>query len=376
MKSIEIAEKLDQTKIMEKSELSRKLFKIGGAALLFGGIGYLWYRNSSLRAYLEVSPEKIYKTDFKIRNKLFVESFLAARSSFNKALIEHAEIFPNSPIKFMSPAFNEICRVSLELQRGLRYDRLRKEEILKSDCSELGVNLFLKKANALLNNNILARLKKREAINELEDMFRTPQSLMFSTSVGVPARGFQMMKSYGQDDKLDHKECLNLLLEYELDSLKRYIEFFSSLLHNGGFKDKQKIIQDFQKLFDERTRMEPLEAYARSHLGDEYGGELKYHPLILFLRTAVTPSPEAGYNKYEIDVLYLHVIIVPQAKIERLLNEGNEGPKDIVRFTKEYNNLIESRQIKAILRRVGIDFKIDFSVEKSNQGKSEMEVSA
>ena len=101
---------------------------------------------------------------------------------------------------------------------------------------------------------------------------------------------------------LDHQECLQLLIHYEMQTIGKLVDLYKRVVTEGQKKDLKERAEAFNNLFEERLRMESLEAYTVQKLGAEYTElpeEEKYHPMILFLNK-VFYVPPISTTKQEI----------------------------------------------------------------------------
>ena len=87
-------------KLFEKSKQEEKLnntlipdwlIKYGGAVIAVGGLGYLWYLNSSLRAYHQIKDEEVCRLHHNLLNKLFIEYYLMDKTLTKQIFIMRAQ---------------------------------------------------------------------------------------------------------------------------------------------------------------------------------------------------------------------------------------------------------------------------------------------
>ena len=356
MNQANLIEKAIETQETEKISLPTRLLQIGGAALLLGGAGYLWYRNSSLKVYLELKNEDFYKLSIRVMNKLFFEYHVASKACFNKTLDEMLIRNPNHRLDFMNPLVLKEFNDAWHFEGAKGCEILLKEELKNSEHPKLGLYFYKQKLSS-----VFSELKKKASrgvlMSDLENLFSACICALSSHITGQFPRGFQNFIVLGQAERLDHKECLKLLFDYEMETLRIYEEFVGKLAAKGKLKEKEKNIKDFLKNFEERNRMEPLEVYARFHLGEDYGGELKFHPLLLFLHKALTPDLAAGYNRFDIEVLDHELINEPQMMLEGYLTQRIPAGGFFL-FRQISLNFLSRADLKLILKKTGLKFKM------------------
>ena len=81
MRGAKLLQKVLTAKYPSESNLSTNLLKFGGAALVAGGLGYLWYRNSGLKVYREISNEEFCYLAIKVKHTIFPDFYRAVRKS-------------------------------------------------------------------------------------------------------------------------------------------------------------------------------------------------------------------------------------------------------------------------------------------------------
>ena len=119
------------------STLSTRLLRYGGVALAVGGLGFLWYRNSSLKVSNEMKDEDFFKLYFKIQNKLFPELHSISRVNYPKAWATFSQKFPDRPIDFTDPAFLEEISKTVKSVVSQKIPPLVKEELKNSEFPKL-----------------------------------------------------------------------------------------------------------------------------------------------------------------------------------------------------------------------------------------------
>ena len=169
-----------------------------------------------------------------------------------------------------------------------------EKELKRTKHKNLGIlNYRLKK------RDIWDRLYKKEQDNTpLTEVEGKLKSLFianyFLTSGRIP-EAVELYDVGNLSENLDHKECLQLLFDYEKESILAFFELYEKMIIQEGNQDFEARRIEFEKLVEERSRMESLEAYTVEKLGAAYNElpeEEKYHPLILFLNKALTQENE------------------------------------------------------------------------------------
>ena len=104
MRATKQYQKSIQGRYDSEPSLSSRLMQFGGAAALIGGLGFLWYRNSSLKVYREIKDEEFYKLHFKIDNKLFPEIYSISRAEYARSMAYMRKSNPNANVTYFDPA--------------------------------------------------------------------------------------------------------------------------------------------------------------------------------------------------------------------------------------------------------------------------------
>ena len=292
------------------SSLSARILRYGGAALVVGGLGFLWYRNSSLKVYNEMGDEEFCKLHFKIENNLFPEIYSISRVHYAKTLASLRNQNPNRIINFMDPMAQGEISKAIKSVTPIKLPPLTGQELKHSKFPKLSLRHYYQKEQAY-DREMFNKLDNQRVVPLTDlDRYYSNTSILFETmQVGFFVQAFQNVQIDNTTSRLDHRDCLKRLVEYELETIKRYNTLYKKLIVKEGCLDLKKREQELEKIIAERAKMEPLEVYARERLGGEAGGDqgevdqLRYHPLILFLLKAFIPDPEVQYSRQDIIVL-------------------------------------------------------------------------
>ena len=298
---------LSATKLLERSKQEEGLtnslipdwlLRLGGAILLVGGLGYLWYRNSALRQCHQFTEEDFHLLNFRIENKGFVTRYIIARKVFNQITIEEKEKEPRSVLNLDDPQIQQrfITTSKVPFIKILYPKTL--QEIKNSKYPKLTEPAFVKKMMNI-HAKILKKLDQRIELTPKETQFHNLRQLSSLLPRGLLIEPFMRQKLGTQADGLDHKECLQLLVEYESQTIRNLLDLYKRMVIEGKNQDLQQRIEAYDQLFEGRLRMEELVAYTVEKLGAGYAElpeEEKYHPLILFLSKALTVPPGQEYS--------------------------------------------------------------------------------
>ena len=293
-----LVEKSNQEERLDESLIPGWLLRLGGATLLVGGLGYLWYRNSELGQFRRFTDEDFYQLNFRIENRVFLEKYLIARKTFNQLTIEEKLRDPRIVIDFSDPQTQEnFVQIS---KKPLLEDVLPliRAEIKNSKHPNLKLTVFQRKL-AAINLGIDKKFYQGIEPTHTENKFMNVHYISFFLGLGLLGKAFTRDKIGGQADGLDHKECLQLLVDYESQTIRELLDLYKRMVLQGQSRDFQQRIEAYDQLFDRRLRMEELVAYTVEKLGAAYADlpeEEKYHPLILFLSKAHTVPPNLGYS--------------------------------------------------------------------------------
>ena len=338
-----------------KSVVPDWVIKYGGAALICGGLGYLWYRNSSFRVYREIKLEEICRLQIKFINKLFLEYYLMGRTI-------SGELF----LKILKGEFDEgdprIKDFVLQAQ-GKCYEQhiflLIKSELKNSEKTKLSLFHYNLKLIELFNK---INQKEREGIGltQRETTMNALNSMIYFMCSGNFAQAFSYPDIGNQTDCLDHKECLQIFCDYETQTIRAFIDLFQKMVIDEGCLDLKKREEAFNKLFEERVRDETLLAYTVEKLGAAYAElpeEEKYHPLILFLKTALISPPNAGYTTNELSFFIGGFIFGLETGLEKLMNSSQSfGPYAMKIFKERTMTMLNSPVYQDLLEKAGIKF--------------------
>ena len=356
---------ISATKLLEKSAREREgnksaipdwLARIGGATLVLGGIGLLWYRNTSLCALRNLKLEQCSQLYLKMEKKAFLETYLETRTVYHQILTE---------FKLQNPAIAFNITEETHMERFV--DALvspYKENVIpilisairNSKHSKLSLSHFYKKKEMVKDQ---IRLKNRDGVEltQLEKKFLNVYNAKRFLSLGCLVKAFQGFQGGDQGDGLDHKECLQLLIDYEADIIRDYFQLYRRILIDNGIGDLERRKKEVKRIFRERLRMESLEAYTVEKHGARYAElpeEEKYHPLLIFLSKALTPPQGASYNGVDVSIFFLNTLFESQALVQFFLtNARTPMPTQnlvnlVVNILKDPANLrfVEEAEIK------------------------------
>ena len=274
-----------------ESSLSTRLLQLGGTALVVGGLGYLWYRNSSFKVYREMSDEDACELCFKVKNALFPEFYRTVRNSYTNTVIQLQRENQNHQFfNILDPLYKErFLNASLEaLSQTIN---LKLHRTLKDfEYERLGVYFY-----CLKDTQQATRVQKKLAsgipLAENEQRYKNLRVVWDFCAGGLIILGFQALENV-QDltRSLDHKECLKLLFDYEMESIQKMFDVYTELVFNQRCLDINKRSEELEKILQESLRMEPLVTYAREKVVEEGQEPPIYHPLLLFFQKALTPQ--------------------------------------------------------------------------------------
>ena len=266
------------------------LIKYGGAALAVGGLGYLWYRNSSLRAYNQIKDEELFRLNFRLFNNLFLDFYAMGRTLYNQL-----------QLKAMKENIGDDLRVQHWFnQAEQKYYQskivpLVEDELRKSEHPKLSEFFYRRKSHSL-QDRIGEKQQRGIALTDLERWYLDSVMVYLFVNSGRAIQGLQRLNPGSQGDCFDEKTCLQLLVSYEGQTVRKLFDLFQKMVVQEGCQDLKKRKEAFDSLLEKRLRMESLEAYAVQKLGPrhtELPADEKYHPMILLLNKAFIPPREA-----------------------------------------------------------------------------------
>ena len=261
---------LSATKLVEKAEQQEELansiipswmVRLGGVTLMLGGLGYLWYRNSSLRDYLRIQDEEFFRLYLKLHNKAFVPRLMVSRiiytRMFSEFKIEHPNLVFEITHRSLFTKFKKRYLKCIDLSE----DPIFQEVLKNSEYSKLSSNHF-----KIRREYFFGRYEDKQRqglpIPEIENTWSIAYLLDSRLEIGFIIEGLQRFVPTGEIEPLNHKECLQRLLDYEAETIQASLELYKRVVIVGGSTDLKARREEFDRLYEERFIMEPLEAYA------------------------------------------------------------------------------------------------------------------
>ena len=319
-----------------KSLVPGWLIKLGGTALVVGGLGYLWYRNSSLRVYHRIKVEEMCRYQFKLLNKLFYEHYLLGRTIFNSVVLELKIQNPTARLDLNDPNIQKKFEALEDTHFEESIVPAAKNELKRSEYHKLSFFLYKAKLQVLMET-MTKKNQQGVALTEEETRLTNLMMIYRWTNSGYLVKAFQVVNLGPLAECFDHKECFQLLVKYEEDSIRAYYKLHQELILEGEpNRDPKKVPKAFRRLFEERVKMESLEAYAIEKLGAAYAEvpeDEKYHPLILFLSKALTPPRGAGYSRDDISLFFERYVFDPHSLLQYYIMKNIRG--DPFEFAKD-----------------------------------------
>ena len=155
------------------------LIKCGGAALVLGGIGYLWYLNSSLRAYHQLNDEDARQFHFKLVNKLFPDYYLMGRTILNQIITKKIE----NPEMSQGPKFKDWLSQTQLNYADQNVVPLIERELKNSEFSKLREIHYRLKLDLVLGE-VLEKLQDGRTLTEAEGRFKNLTDTNYLLSLG------------------------------------------------------------------------------------------------------------------------------------------------------------------------------------------------
>ena len=361
MQGVISVRKLVEEKSSQEGEgfIQKSLWRLGAGALIAGGIAYLWYRNSSLRAYHHLGDDQFLDLDFKIQNKIFLDTYSLARKNFSKIVIQIRKDNPAATLDFNDPAtrarFND---GSEPIARKFLFPRI-SEELKRSDHPKLSIKHYHLKAFSI-QTAVQKKVAEQLALTQKEQDFMNMRFGCSGVWCGMIVQAFQMFSIGSQADALDHKECLQLLVDYEIESLEAYADLFHRFVFLEGNRDLNARTEEFNKIFEERLKMQRLIDYSVEKLGERYS-ELpeseRYHPLFLFLNKALIPPQNAGYTKMDI-ILVISMILMDNQVLMQAFMTKTQNPVPVVTLKERIRTQLARPYCKRALEVIGVKFEL------------------
>ena len=359
---------LSATKLVEKSNQEEGLIqslipdwviRLGGASLVVGGLGYLWYRNSGLRQYNEMTLEDFHRFLFKIEMKIFVLRYTEARKTFNQLVGEAKLRDARGVLNLEDPQTQKKFYEATKDTFIKNIFPVMLSEIKNSKYSKI-LGVFFEWKTKAVQEEISRKMNQRIELTHTENQFKNMNLIAALLAHGNLFKPFQMQKIVGQGDCLDHQECLQLLVDYESQTIRELVDLYKRIATEGRSRDLKQRADAFNNLFEERLRMESLEAYTVEKLGAAYTElpeEEKYHPLILFLNKAFTLPPNLGYNSRDVCNLFRFYFYEFSTLIQVFLSRVPSLPP-IKSLTEDFRNQIRGPQFQGFLKESGLTFDL------------------
>ena len=286
------------------SILPNWLVGVGGGVLLIGGLGYLWHRRSTGRgASIKLTDEQFYNLHFKIENRLFLQKYVLRRRSYSKVLLQIKQENQGAAFDLMDEN-NKHRFLHEEEENRVMINAMIANELKLSEYPQLTFEKFEEKRQEVMAK-FLKKMSSPNQMTPLERKFLNTTLLNSGLLTGLIPQAFQRLDVGDQAVYLEHRECLEMLVNYELKSSQAYLELLERLDAEGVTGHART--QAFFDLVQKRLKMEILSTYSALKLGDDYAGlsdDDKYHPLLLFLHKALSPPPSAQYDGNKISSFY------------------------------------------------------------------------
>ena len=224
-------------------------------------------------------------------------------------------------------------------------------------------DIFTKKT-FVTDQAILPKLENqdREPLPDLENRYSHMRMVKINLETGNFVDGFQRIKLDGRASKLDHRDCLKRMVEYELETFNRYVVLYKKLIVDEGSLDIKKREQEFDKIMIQRAKVEPLEAYARERLaGEAEGGggeneEFQYRPLLLFFYKAFNPEPGSSYSNQDIEVL-IHLFFMELEVLMKLLMGYPGASRDKNAIKRSFHFSRHNPEMNLVIERIGLEIE-------------------
>ena len=354
-------------KLFEKSKQEEKLnntlipdwlIKYGGAVIAVGGLGYLWYLNSSLRAYHQIKDEEVCRLHHNLLNKLFIEYYLMDKTLTKQIFIMRAqqEEIENRAFDFGDPRTQNLMDQNAQQFQKEHITPVIENELKNSKHKKLSVKHYTKKVDSV-RDSFEKKVRNGVEVTDREIRLNDFINLTLDLSISHSLKAFQFFNAGSQADGLDHKECFQLLLDYQAETIHVFATLFQRMVIEDGFDNFEKRDKAFSRLFEQRHRMEPLHSYAVEKLGahhTELPEDEKYDPLILFLAKAINPPPDAKYTSNEICKFFELLIFACQYYMVMYVVKLPQDPMKIVK--KKFKMNLDHSDFKKFLEDTGIHF--------------------
>ena len=357
MKAANLLEKVSKAKNPSQSNFSTRLLQLGGAGLVLGRLGYLWYRKTTRKRNHELKSKEFGEAVFKVSNKLFPEFYsLVRKSNFEVVVqVQSREDYNQSQLDVNNPVVKDLF-----YQAG-KEDRERLSEakffgsLVKLGFENLQANYLKYKQE---EERIAHKFKSKMSLNEDESKifnisfyeYHCPRALLIA-----PFQNFMNIQEHVTG--LDHKECLQRLFNYETETIKIMMETYSELVLTERCLDMRKREEEYDKIFQERVRMQPLQDYVCKKLEAAGRQALVYNPLILLLSRALTPPDFARYSKIELDMLFTNLIFDPQICFLKMFTRV-KAPKSVEPVKETFLQNLQTPAIKLVLEKTGLKYTV------------------
>ena len=360
---------LSTTKLVEKASQEEAnnsvipdwVFQLGGATLVLGGLGYLWYRRRTLKVYNQLTDEEFFKLHFKIENSVFADRILLTRSLWTKILVNFRVKHLNKKVNFNSE--KTIKEAQQEIQRKAKeaMTPLLKNRLKLSEHSNLTFNLFNRRKE-VIRKKLKEKNQNGIGLTQSEKNYQN-----FSWVVSFLSQGLFVMAFQGldldlgeQSQGLDHKECLQCLLDYEADTIISYLNLYQTMVIRDRNRDLNRRIEAFVSIMEPRIRMVPLKSFAIQKLraGGRYfelPEEERLDPRILFLRKALEPPQEAKYSRKDISDFF-QILIFDKLAYIQIFMALVADPCPIKKLLPYLRGDLDKPQVLALFEESGLNF--------------------
>ena len=301
---------LSATKLVEKASQEEAnnsvipdwVFQLGGATLVLGGLGYLWYRRRIIRAYNQLTDEKFSKLYLQMENRGLQFRIWIFRTVLSKIMADFRLSNLGRKFNIREEKTKDLFGQVITKQNEKNVQPVIDIVLRFSEHSQLTLNLFNKKKE-VIENQIKEKAEQGIALSSAEKMVKNLSSMVSDLNQGFFVQAFQELDLGDQTEGLNHKECLQCLLDYEADTIISYLNLYQTMVSRDRNPDLDRRIEAFVSIMEPRMRMEALKSFATQKLrtGGRYfelPEEERYDPLILFLSVALDPPQKDIYDVY------------------------------------------------------------------------------
>ena len=222
---------------------------------------------------------------------------------------------------------------------------------------KLGVLLYNLKQHKTIQS-IFKKVQSGIALTQNESKLDKITMVEYICSSGSLVKGLQGLKDVEeQADQLDHKECLEILYNYEVETIRKILSAYTELVINKRCMDMKKRRMEFEKIFEERLNLVPLLAYAKEKLKVEGQHPPEYHPLLLFFHKALTPPTDAGYRPMDIEFIFHFLLYEGQIFLQTLFTKKRD-PEPLLNVTNSLFKYLGQPDIKNAMQKAGLKFNL------------------